>query len=157
MDYLSIEVSPAEVTGHKHAAVGLYTVARINGRALPDILDVDAFFDALTGRGRLPLFTCDCGDFWCGGSYIDVASTDTAWIWRNRYAPGRLEHARVLGTDEHHLPWSNVRSVADELLALLQSSHRERPHVRLMSAYPGIDLCDRLPHYEAQAQAITEL
>jgi len=57
MDYLRIEVSPAEVTGHKHAAVGLYTVARINGRALPDILDVDAFFDALTGRGRLPLFT----------------------------------------------------------------------------------------------------
>lgn len=156
MDQLSIEVRPEEAKGQMREAIGLHAIARVNGLALPDILDVDAFFEALTDRGRLPLFTCECGDFGCGGAYVDISGTDAEWIWGNRYAPSDPERAALMYADQCCFSWTNARSVAIELLALLHPLHRERPQALLMSAQLGVDLSARLPHYEAQIMEIME-
>src|SRR5918911_3209724 len=87
MDQLTVTFAPAEGVGYNEPTLGLYASAVVNGQELPEVLDIDVFFEALAGTGVLPLFTCTCGVFGCGGYYIGVARTAEAWIWRNRYAP----------------------------------------------------------------------
>jgi hypothetical protein len=84
MDRLVVTIGPAEGVGDNEPTLGLYGAAVVNGQELPDVHDIDVFFEALTNSGPLPLFTCTCGVFGCGGYYIGVAHGADAWIWRNR-------------------------------------------------------------------------
>jgi hypothetical protein len=67
VDKLAITVAPKEVGGHAEPAIGLWATAVVNGCELPEVLDIDMFFQALTTSALLPLFACDCGVFGCGG------------------------------------------------------------------------------------------
>ena len=155
MDQLTVTFAPAEGVGYNEPTLGLYASAVVNGQELPEVLDIDVFFEALAGTGVLPLFTCTCGVFGCGGYYIGVVCTAEAWIWRNRYAPDDAPNpAHVIEVGELRFAWPEVRSVATDLLATLHTLQREKPGVRLMAASTGIDLRDRLDHYEEQVQAI---
>src|SRR5579872_4127979 len=89
MDQWAVTLAPAEGAGYNEPTLGLYAAAVVNGQELPEVLDIGVFFGALTGAGVRPLFTCTCGVFGCGGYYIGGARTAEAWIWRNRYPPGR--------------------------------------------------------------------
>ena len=73
MDQLAVTIAPEEETDYGEPALGLYASAVVNGQELPEVLDIDVFFEALTGSGPLPLFTCTCGVFGCGGYYVGVA------------------------------------------------------------------------------------
>jgi hypothetical protein len=157
MDQLVVTIAPGEGAGYNEPTLGLYASAVVNGRELPDVIDIDVFFEALTGSGPLPLFTCTCGVFGCGGYYVGVARDDSAWIWRNRYAPDdepNLGHVTEVG--ELRFAWPEVRAVATDLLATLRALQRDKPGVRLMAASTGIDLRNRLDHYEEQVHAIPE-
>ncbi len=155
MDQLAVTIAPAEGVGDNEPTLGLYATAGVNGQDLPEVLDIDAFFEALTGSGPLPLFTCTCGAFGCGGYYIGVAHGEDAWIWRNRYPPEDDPNpAHVTEVGELRFAWTEVRAVATDLLATLHTLQRDKPGVRLMAASTGIDLRDRLGHYEEQVRAI---
>ncbi len=155
MDQLTVTIAPEEETGHGEPALGLYVSAVVNGQELPDILDIDVFFDALTGSGPLPLFTCTCGVFGCGGYYVGVARGDDAWMWRNRYAPDDEPNpGYVMEVGELRFAWPEVRAVATALLDTLHTLQRNKPGVRLMPAYSGVDLRGRLDHYAEQVQDI---
>jgi hypothetical protein len=157
MDQLAVTLAPAEGVGDNEPTLGLYASAVVNGQDWPEVLDIDVFFLALTGTGVLPLFTCTCGVFGCGGYYIGVACTAEAWIWRNRYSPDDTPNpAHVIDVGELLFAWPRVRPVAADLLATLQTLQRDTPGVRLMAASTGIDLRDRLAYYEEQVQAISD-
>ncbi|SRR5579883_2394583 len=131
MDQLAVAIAPVEETGYGAPALGLYASAVVNGQELAEVLDIDVFFEALTGNGPLPLFTCICGVFGCGDYYIGVAHGVDARIWRNRYAPNP---AHVIEVGELRFAWPEVRTVATDLLAMLHTLQREKPGVRLMAA-----------------------
>ncbi len=155
MDQLAVTIAPEEETGHGEPALGLYASAVVNGQELPHVLDIDVFFEALTGSGPLPLFTCTCGVFGCGGYYIGVAYGDNAWIWRNRYAPDDEPNpGHIMEVGELRFAWPEVRAMAMDLLTTLRALQRDKPGVRLMVAYTGVDLRGRLDHYAEQVQAI---
>jgi hypothetical protein len=135
MDQLAVTLTPAEGAGYNEPTLGLYAAAVVNGQELPEVLDIDVFFGALTGTGVLPLFTCTCGVFGCGGYYIGVAHTADAWIWRNRYPPDDAPNpAHVMEVGELRFAWPQVRAVATDLLATLHGLQRDKPGVRLMVA-----------------------
>jgi len=155
MDQLTVTIAPEESRAYYEPALGLYATAIVNEQRCPDVLDIDVFFEALSGSGLLRLFTCTCGFFGCGGSYVEVICEESAWIWRNRYQPEdepHLEH--MLEDREVRFVWSQVRVVASDLLAALHRVQRDRPEARLMVAFTGSDLRDRLEQYEQQIRAI---
>lgn len=157
MDQLAVTLAPAEGAGYNEPTLGLYAAAVVDGLELPEVLDSDVFSEALTGTGVLPLFTCTCGVFGCGGYYSGVAHTADAWIWRNRYPPDAAPNpAHVMEVGELGFAWPQVRAVATDLLATLHRLQRDKPGVRLTAASTGIDLRDRLAYYEEQVQAIPD-
>jgi hypothetical protein len=85
MDQFAGTIVLAEGAGDNEPTLGLYAAAVANGQELPEVLDIDVFFEALTDSGLRPLFTC--GLFGCGGYYISVAHGADAWIWWNCYPP----------------------------------------------------------------------
>jgi len=68
---LTHEDSPAA-----NDAIGVYATLTLNYAPLTYVLDIDQFFEAIALTSwspvRLPLFTCICGVFGCGGYYVDV-------------------------------------------------------------------------------------
>jgi hypothetical protein len=123
----------------------LFVMVRINGNALRGILNVDEFFSIKEREGLVPLFTCGCGDFGCGGYFVDVTCSDTALILRNAYH----RFTRALQAEfEYHLGWRHVREIAEEILAYLQDIQEHDANATVTSGYVGVNLIERLPEYQ---------
>ena len=118
--------------------------AQINGNDLPGILNVDAFFAIEQKNELFPLFTCGCGDFDCGGYYVNVSCTDTALILRNGYH----RFNQFLESEfEYQLDWPQVRYIAEEILTYLQKIHKRNPEAYITSGYGGENLIDSMPDF----------
>jgi hypothetical protein len=87
--------------------------AVVNGKELPEVLGLCTMLSAIEKSGRYPLFYCTCGDFGCGGYWVDVECTKDAWIWRNGYYPAdedEPEQQWPMYEFEYRIPWSQVRA-----------------------------------------------
>lgn len=116
----------------------------INGNALPGILNVEEFFNIKQQNGLVPLFTCGCGDFGCGGYYVNVSSTESGLILHNSYH----RFNRSLQSEfEYHLDWQQVRDVAEEILTYLEKAQERDPRAYVTDGYGGENLIDRIPDY----------
>lgn len=116
----------------------------INGSIMPNILDVEAFFAIKQQNGLVPLFTCGCGDFDCGGYYVNVSCTDTALVLHNSYH----RFNRTLQSQfQYHLDWQEVRGVAEEILVYLQEIHKRNPQAYVTTGHGGENLLNRVPDY----------
>ncbi len=118
MDHFEIDV-----INHEYVlwcdAIEYWVYIKINGTRMPYVLDNYVFFKtAIHTSGRLPLFTCGCGYFGCGGYYVDVECTDEAWILRNRYDPNTEELQQEF---EYRISWEQVKQVADTIIAELRT------------------------------------
>ncbi|HUY76302.1 MAG TPA: hypothetical protein VMV29_06000 [Ktedonobacterales bacterium] len=137
----------------------------VNGRRMPNVFDLAAWFPAIAEDGLAPLFTCGCSIFGCGGYNVDIERTPDAWVWRNRYAPiTRSDFAewfgepipwdrvrpwlhtprddgssRILETFEYRFPWDAVDAITARLLGELRQFAARYPDRRLVS-YGGWDL-----------------
>ena len=83
------------------------------------ILDVPAFFRSLTMPGRTPLYVCRCGDFGCGGTWVDVVHTARTWNLRVELPSGE----RTI-----KVSWTEAESVAESI---------ERVMAFVAELYPG--------------------
>jgi hypothetical protein len=105
-----IKITIEQVSGDDGA---IFIRVKINDNALPGILNVEAFFAIKQENELVPLFTCGCGDFGCGGYYVNVSCTETAFILRNSY---HLFNQSLQSEFEYNLDWQQVRNVAEEIL-----------------------------------------
>ncbi len=122
----------------------LFIQVYINGNDLPGILNVEEFFAVKQQNGFVPLFTCGCGDFDCGGYYTNVSCTDAALILRNGY---HCFNRSLQAEFEYHLDWQQVRGIAEEILTFLQKLHARNPRAYVTTGYTGENLIDRIPDY----------
>ena len=122
----------------------IFIGVQINGNDLPGILNVEAFFAIEQQNELVPLFTCGCGIFDCGGYYVNVSCTDTAFILRNGY---HRFNQTLESEFEYHLDWQQVRNVAEEILTYLQKIHERNPGAYITSGYGGENLIDRMPDF----------
>lgn len=93
------------------------------------MLDVAVFFQSLWIPGRLPLFTCLCGNFGCAGCWTDIEHAPDAWIMRNCYDPTEDDPGKAERIDEWEVavPWAQAWAAADALDRTLDDIRR-RPH-----------------------------
>jgi hypothetical protein len=122
----------------------IFIEVQINDNDMHGILNVDAFFTIKHENGLVPLFTCGCGDFGCGGYYVNVSCTETAFILRNSYH--RFNHS-LESEFEYHLDWQQVRNVAEEILTYLEKIYERNQGAYITSGYGGENLIDRMPGY----------
>ncbi|HEX9135131.1 MAG TPA: hypothetical protein VF844_22825 [Ktedonobacteraceae bacterium] len=122
----------------------IFIRVKINDNDLPGILNVEAFFAIKQKNELVPLFTCGCGDFDCGGYYVNVSCTDTALILRNSYH--RFNQSRQ-SEFEYNLDWQQVRNIAEKILTYLEKIHERNPKAYVTSGYVGDNLIDRLPKF----------
>ena len=142
MDLLKIAIELEKANPVDSSAV--FIQVNINGNDLPKILNVEEFFTLKERKGLVPLFTCGCGDFGCGGYYVDVTCTDSALILRNSY---HRFNRSLQSTFEYHLDWQQVKGIAEEIIACLQKIQELDPQAYVTSGYVGGNLIERLPDY----------
>ena len=122
----------------------IFVSVYINGVDMYGILDVETFFTLKGQQDHVPLFTCGCGDFGCGGYYVHVSCTDTALLLQNSYH--RFNHL-LQKEFEYHLAWQEVRGVAQEILVYLQKIREHNPQAYVTTGYGGENLLKRIDAY----------
>ncbi len=117
----------------------MFIGVQINDNDLPGILNVEAFFAIKQENELVPLFTCSCGDFDCGGYFVNVSCTDTALILRNSY---HRFNQSLESEFAYHLDWQQVRNVAEEILTYLEKIHEGNPKAYVTS---GLEIKEDQP------------
>lgn len=139
MDHIEITIKREGVHG-----AAMFIGVQINDNDLPGILNVDKFFAIKQQNELVPLFTCGCGDFDCGGYYVNVSCTDIALILRNSY---HRFNQSLESEFEYHLDRQQTRDIAEEIVSHLEKIHEENPRAYVTSGYGGENLINCLPKF----------
>jgi hypothetical protein len=133
-----------EITIEQEDGEAMFIQVHMNGNDLPGILNVEAFFAIKKEHELVPLFTCGCGDFDCGGYYVKVFCTDTALILRN----GHHRFIYSLPSEfEYQLGWQQVRDIAEEIITYLEKIQERNPKAYVTTGYGGENLIDHLTDF----------
>lgn len=54
-----------------------------------EVFVIDEFFNSLAKQGEVPMYTCSCGNFECGGFYINVMYKKDIVIWKTEQLPSQ--------------------------------------------------------------------
>lgn len=171
LDKLAVEIEPCLEDAMEGGALFLVHVF-VNGEALPDVLDVDVFFNGLdTGHlgrperragknrhwknpiWRMPPFNCSCGVFGCGGYYVDVTVAPNALIWANHYRSMSLREEPVKRW-RGEFAWENVVAVAGEILAGICVAQARSPNGEVRYGTSGVEVTERLPFYRERRESL---
>jgi hypothetical protein len=139
MDQIEITIKQEDSDGE-----AIFIDLQINVNDMPGILNVEAFFAIKKDHELVPLFTCGCGDFDCGGYYVNVSCTDTALILRN------CHHRYIYSLPsefEYQLEWQQVRSIAEEIITYLEKIQKRNPKAYVTTGYGGENLIDYLTDF----------
>jgi hypothetical protein len=116
---------------------------------MKDILDVDALFSTIESEGYIPLFTCSCGSFGCGGYYINISHTTDGLLLRNKYKPvNNPTEGDLIDTFENDLSWEDLYFIASEVYEYMCDLVKKYPGYSLCTGAYGENLVQRLNHYE---------
>src|SRR5262245_26939165 len=124
MDTFELAISPVDDSWRYCVDVR----AVVNGEPMPQCLDPFEFLPATQRGGRLPLFTCECGEFGCGGYYVDVECTPEAWVLRNAYVGS---NPRPFMPFVCRIAWADVARAAGKVLDALRTAAERWPDTRV--------------------------
>ena len=144
MDRIKITIEQESLDTPTTFVNSMFVLVHINGNALPKILDTETFFAIKQSNGLIPLFTCGCGVFGCGGYYVDVSCTDSALILHNSYH--RFDRS-LQSEFECHLDWQQVRGIAQEILTYLEKMQERDPQALVTTGHWGNNLLDLIPEF----------
>jgi hypothetical protein len=139
MDQIEITIKQEDSDGG-----AMFVDVHINGNDMPGILNIEAFFAIKQENALVPLFTCGCGIFDCGGYYVNVSCTDTAFILRNGY---HRFHQSLESEFEYQLDWQQVRSITGEILTYLEKIHERNPRAFITTGYFRDNLISHLSDF----------
>jgi hypothetical protein len=113
--------------------VSLFIEAEFEKSKMQEILNIDGVFSAIGKQGLIPLFTCSCGSFSCGGYYVKVSHLDEGISLRGRYKPvDNPAETDIIESFEYELSWEDLYIIASEVYDKL---------IKLKELYPGYDVC----------------
>lgn len=129
--------------------ISLFIEVEIKEVKMEDILDVDVLFLAIQEQGYLPLFTCSCGNFSCGGYYVKVSHLDGGICFSNRYKPvDNPSEVDLIEPFECELPWKELYFVASEIYDKLIEISKSYPGYEIGCGAFGEDVVNKIERYE---------
>ncbi|WP_430882452.1 hypothetical protein [Fusibacter sp. JL216-2] len=112
---------------------------------LPYIVDIDGWYDAVLSEGKIALFTCECGNFGCGGYYMKVSHSNKSLILRNRYNP--LNKNELLEELYFEIEWEDVFWIYTEFVDYIEEIHEKYPQHEICIGTYSDNLVDQLDKY----------
>ncbi|WP_312522686.1 hypothetical protein [Anaerospora sp.] len=129
--------------------ISLFIEVEIKDVKMEDILDVDVLFLAIQEQGYLPLFTCSCGNFSCGGYYVKVSHLDGGICFSDRYKPvDNPSEADLIEPFECELSWKELYLVASEVYDKLIEISKSYPSYEIGCGAFGEDVLNKIDRYE---------
>ena len=153
-DEVTVQISPAEQNPDFDRGFSFLVTVLINGKPLPDVLDVDEFFMLLgVKRGetqRLPLFNCTYGCFGCGGFYVNVTNAAEAVRWEAVPPIPSKKQRPELPSWSYVFSWNAMKTIAEEIFAAFytaqaQSVQDNNGEVRYGAT--GVEISEQMPFY----------
>lgn len=136
--------SPAHVDYIQTISVSL----EINNKKIGDQLDIHELFSRLDQTGKLPLFTCTCGVFGCGGHFIEVYYKDSKIKLKNLYPAIDLFNEGLKTELNYEFSieiWINLLGNIIEIIEFLVQSLELKT---LIVGVTGINLVENLNTYK---------
>ena len=119
---------------------------------MPDILEIDGLFEAIQSEGKKPVFTCGCGNFGCGGYYIEVIHTQDGVRLINGYEP--LNQDILKHKFEKYLSWKDIYMILDEVLAYLSELGKKHRGYEFCSGTYGPNLLEEIDSYYCVLESV---
>ena len=147
----SSEESPAS-----NNLVSLFTKVEFEKELMPDIVDIDVLFSMAKGdEGYIPLFTCVCGSFGCGGYYIKVKHIDEGLILQNSYHPvNNPSEDKLITPFEHEISWEDLYFILSEVIEYCLHLKKKYPNCGICSGTYGLNIVGNLDQYAALLQDV---
>lgn len=149
---VKIEVSGLESEA-RVGSLSIHAGLFVNEGKIGENFDVHQVFVTLGKSGMLPLFTCACGHFGCGGGYVDVIWGRRIISLKNLYKPYDVpsKTAESLAEQFEHAisrdTWGELlQNLLDELSALVN----KKSLTNLTIGASGINLCENLELYKSK-------
>lgn len=129
MDNWSIKYSHDESpAGNK--LISIYIKLIFDGVEMADIVDIDGWYEAVLSEGKKPLFTCGCGNFGCGGYFMEVSHSAQGVRLKNKYHP--LDENDLIEALDFEISWEDIFLIYTEIVDYL---------VEIRDRYPEYELC----------------
>jgi hypothetical protein len=129
--------------------ISLGITVEFEGQKMKDILDIDGLFMMIESEGFIPLFTCSCGSFGCGGYYINVSHNIDGLILNNKYKPvNNPTENDLFEIFQNDLSWEDLYFIASEVYEYISDLVEKHPGYGVCSGTYGENLISKLIQYE---------
>lgn len=118
----------------------------INNKRISNNLDIDKVFNTLDQEGLLPLFTCGCGCFGCGGNYIGVSLKSDSMKLKNSYSPNDKQELNE--QFEYTISTDVWYRLLKKLLHKIELEVIDNKINHLIVGVIGVNICDNIKTYE---------
>ena len=136
----------------------IFIKATFEDNVMDRILDVDGFFKVIENEGMQPMFTCECGTFWCTGYYVDVTHSAKGIIIKNGYKadPQRNEDPLIYKF-EYEINWEDLYLMAREVIGEIKALSKKYPDNHICTGVYGVDLLPNINRYEEIIKELRKL
>lgn len=113
--------------------ISIFIIVEFENIEMKDIINIDGLFNIVDNAGYQPLFTCNCGDFGCGGYYVKVLHKDDGVRIINSYDPRVNPSEESLRDNfEFEISWEDLYIISSSVYDYL---------IEIKEKYPHCDLC----------------
>ena len=125
--------------------VAIFIKATFEGNEMPFIFNIDGWDEAIESNGKKPMFTCECGNFGCGGYFIDVNHTAEGMKLINSYNP--LEQSQLIEGFEYYITWEDVYLIFKEVVDYIEEISNKYKGYQVCIGTYGANLLNKINKY----------
>ena len=108
----------------------------IEGDNTDKILNIHQFYNLIENDGVLPLFTCSCGDFECGGQFVEIEKYDEGFQLRKLFD----RNNNFIKTLDFKLTWDDMIIIGNEIIETISEIEHKNSDIKICNGTMGDDL-----------------
>lgn len=114
----------------------IFAYLSIEGDSTDKILNIHQFFNLIVNDGVLPLFTCSCGDFECGGQFVEIEKIAEGFQLSKLFD----RNNNFMRTLDFKLSWDDMIIIGNEIIEAISEIDHKYPDVSICNGTMGDDL-----------------
>jgi len=129
--------------------MSIFIKVKFEDKQMKDILNIEGLFTSIVEDGFQPLFTCDCGNFGCGGYYVKFIHEEYGIRLINSYKPESIpSEENLMDTFEFEISWEDLYIMSSSVFDYICDIKEKNPEYDLCTGSYGPRLVTRLEEYE---------